>query len=188
MIKHYLKVSFRNLWKYKSQTLISVIGMAVGFACFAMSALWIRYEMTYDTSHKNADRLYRVSVKNMRGPGLTPRLECPLDVYLEKTFPEVKNAARMIPSMTETLEINGVEYEVREMQTFPSFLKMFDVKILSGNSDFMIPENRQIAITQEKSVQLFGDENPVGKALKPGSGYTIGAVVSGYSSSGYTSH
>jgi uncharacterized membrane protein YccC len=44
MIKHYLKVAFRNMWKYKGQTLISVMRLAVGFACFAMAtemSAWI---------------------------------------------------------------------------------------------------------------------------------------------------
>ena len=56
MIKHYLKVAFRNLVKYKTQSLVSIIGLAVGFTCFALSVLWIRYEMTYDTFHNGADR------------------------------------------------------------------------------------------------------------------------------------
>jgi hypothetical protein len=30
MIKHYLKVAFRNMWKYRNQTLVSVAGLAVG--------------------------------------------------------------------------------------------------------------------------------------------------------------
>jgi hypothetical protein len=51
MIKHYLKVAFRNLIKYKTQSLVSIIGLAVGFTCFALSVLWIRYEMTYDNFH-----------------------------------------------------------------------------------------------------------------------------------------
>ena len=58
MIKHYLKVAFRNLVKYKTQSLVSIIGLAVGFTCFALSVLWIRYEMTYDTFHNGADRIY----------------------------------------------------------------------------------------------------------------------------------
>ena len=37
MIKHYLKVAFRNLVKYKTQSLVSIIGLAVGFTCFALS-------------------------------------------------------------------------------------------------------------------------------------------------------
>ena len=40
MITHYLKVAFRNLVKYKTQTLISIIGLSVGFTCFALSVLW----------------------------------------------------------------------------------------------------------------------------------------------------
>ena len=60
MIKHYLKVAFRNLVKYKTQSLVSIIGLAVGFTCFALSVLWIRYEMTYDTFHNGADRYVRI--------------------------------------------------------------------------------------------------------------------------------
>lgn len=52
MIKHYLKVAFRNLAKYKVQSIVSILGLAVGFVCFALSTLWIRYEMTYDTFTK----------------------------------------------------------------------------------------------------------------------------------------
>ena len=55
MITHYLKVAFRNLVKYKTQTLISIIGLSVGFTCFALSVLWIRYEMTYDNFHERSE-------------------------------------------------------------------------------------------------------------------------------------
>jgi hypothetical protein len=60
MITHYLKIAFRNMRKYISQTLISVIGLAVGFTCFALATLWIRYEMTFDSFHKNAGQMYVV--------------------------------------------------------------------------------------------------------------------------------
>lgn len=69
MIKHYLKVAFRNLAKYKTQTLVSIIGLAVGFTCFALSVLWIRYEMTYDTFHEGADRIYMVRAHYTDSPG-----------------------------------------------------------------------------------------------------------------------
>ena len=58
MFAHYLKIAFRNQWKYKSQTLISVLGLAVGFTCFALATLWIRYDMTFDSFHKDAKRMY----------------------------------------------------------------------------------------------------------------------------------
>ena len=36
MIRHYLKVAFRNLLKYKTQNIISIIGLAVGLLCFCI--------------------------------------------------------------------------------------------------------------------------------------------------------
>jgi ABC-type antimicrobial peptide transport system permease subunit len=183
MIKHYLKVSFRNLWKYKYQTLVSVVGMAVGFACFAIATLWIRYEMTFDSFHKNADRLYCVSIKDNMGitaDGLTQRINAPLALYLEKTFPEVRNATGTIGRNSE-IEINDIKSQAHVRWIDSSFLKIFDIRIIEGNSDFLIHENRKIAITQEKARQLFGNKNPVGMTVKFDGEYTVGAVVTGYS-------
>ena len=62
MFTHNLKIAFRNLRKYKTQNIISVIGLAIGFVCFTFSALLIRYEMNYDSFHSKADRIYRVDL------------------------------------------------------------------------------------------------------------------------------
>ena len=64
MITHYLKVAVRNLLKYKTQTIISILGLAVGFVCFALSVIWIRYEMTYDTFHENAEQIHIIRKKD----------------------------------------------------------------------------------------------------------------------------
>lgn len=58
MIYHYLKIAFRNLIKYKTQSIVSIVGLAIGFTCFALSVLWIRYEMTYDDFHEGSERIY----------------------------------------------------------------------------------------------------------------------------------
>ena len=64
LIFHYIKIAFRNMHKHKNQTLISVFGLAVGFTCLAMATLWIRYEMTFDSFHKNAKYMYVVYSPN----------------------------------------------------------------------------------------------------------------------------
>lgn len=85
MIKHYLKVAFRNLMKYKIQSLVSIIGLAVGFTCFALSVLWIRYEMTYDNFHEGAERIYLAgSSFRLYGDGFTYNSSSFLADYLTK--------------------------------------------------------------------------------------------------------
>ena len=43
MTLHYIKVAFRNLWKYKAQNIISVIGLAVGLLCFSVCMYCSRF-------------------------------------------------------------------------------------------------------------------------------------------------
>jgi heme/copper-type cytochrome/quinol oxidase subunit 2 len=184
------------MWKYKWQTVISVAGMAVGFACFAMAMLWIWYEMTYDSFHKNADRIYCISSPDHFIPDNTTRVcPYPLAGYLETTFPEVVRAAPMAPVNFE-FEIEGVKHKADLLKIDSSFFGMFDVKLVEGSLNFLIPQinntavtagpsisftrNYSIAITREKASRLFGNESPVGKILKDGNkDYIISAVVTG---------
>jgi hypothetical protein len=184
MIAHYLTVAFRNLWKYKNQTLISVVGLAVGFTCFAMAMLWIRYEMTFDSFHKNSDRIYCVSQPDPRTPDGTSRMTpYPLAGYLEANFAEITGTAAIsIPwSSYSRVYVGGVESRVDYLRIDSSFLGMFDVKIIAGSRDFLIPQNNKVAITQEKARQLFGKENPLGKIVDLDGECTICAIVTGYS-------
>jgi ABC-type multidrug transport system fused ATPase/permease subunit len=184
MFKHYLTVAFRNLWKYKSQTLISVVGLAVGFTCFALATLWIRYEMTYDSFHKNADRIYCVSKlgASIFDPNETTRiLPYQLAAYLEETFPEISHAIPITPYyLFDKIKIEEVEYPAHVFRIDSTFFNMFDVKIVAGNRDFLIPKGHKAAITREKALQLFGKEDPIGKTFKRWSEeWTICAIITG---------
>ena len=165
------------MWKYRSQTLISLIGLAVGFACFALATLWIRYEMTFDNFHKHAKHLYVVYSPDIFSPtGYGRRSPNQLAAYLKETFPEIADAAPVIPAgRTGTVTVEGVDIPAKFINADSSFLRIFDVKILEGSREFLIVGGNKIAITREKARQFFGDENPIGKTV---SSYEICAVVS----------
>lgn len=96
MILHYLKVAVRSLLKYKVQSLISAVGLAAGFVCFALSMIWIRYELTYDNFHRGADRIYMIygnSILSKNGYSLT------------QAYPWPKHFARHFPRWRTRLPI-----------------------------------------------------------------------------------
>jgi ABC-type lipoprotein release transport system permease subunit len=174
MIKHYLKVSFRNLWKYKGQTLISVIGVAFGFACFAMATLWVRYEMTYDSFLRNADRTYCVYNKDGNRDGNSH----PVAGYLKSIFPEIVNATAF--NHWRYVTVNEMYIPARVYEIDSTYFDIFDVKAITGSTEFAsITGSRKAAITRKKAQQLFGDENPIGKIFKGpyGNEYAVCAVV-----------
>ena len=61
MVKNYFKTALRQLFKYRGFSLINLLGLAIGMACCILILLYVRYELSYDSYHENADRIYRVT-------------------------------------------------------------------------------------------------------------------------------
>ena len=167
MITHYLKVAFRNLLKYKTQTVISVLGLAVGFVCFSLSALWIEHESTFDHYRQDVDRLYMVrSNDGYNEGGIKSRINYPFGKFLLETYPEVEEAAPFIIS-NERIEVNGMHEVIQFSSAEPEWMDMMDIRIVEGNRNFMNPQsNAEVAITRELAEKWFGTRSPLGKEIK----------------------
>jgi hypothetical protein len=106
--------------------------------------------------------------------------------YLKSTFPEIANAT-IVGAGSFDFKYEGVEHKADIAIIDSSFLSMFDVRIVEGSMDFMIPinyetgETNKIAVTREKALQMFGNESAVGKKLESNYlfSYEICAVVTG---------
>ena len=93
MILHYLKIAWRNLLKYKTQSIITIVGLAIGFTAFAFTLSWIRFEQGYDKHIVNADRIYRVLLKDSTSVGgVQPHTPNPMTPYLKETYPEIEES------------------------------------------------------------------------------------------------
>ena len=168
MITHYLKVAFRNLLKYKTQTAISVLGLAVGFVCFALSALWIEHESTFDNYRRDVERLYMVRTNDgYNEGGIKSRINYPFGNFLLENFPEVETAAPFHIQDKERIEVNGMHEVIRFSSAEPEWMDMMDIRIVEGNRNFMDRKNNaEVAITRELAKKWFGTESPLGKEIK----------------------
>ena len=190
MFRHYLKIAFRNLWKYRAQSIISIIGLAIGFTCFSLATLWIRYEVSYDSFHRGADRIYQVGMERM-DKAIYRETFFPLANHLKNTFPEIEEAIGIRLSYNSKIEVNGNEYETSILEVDSLVMQFFDIKILEGSSDFLVPMSNKLAISSEFAKKAFGKGNPLGKKisiLDDGKAYInnegeyiISAIVKGWS-------
>src|SRR5690554_4801969 len=93
MILHYFKIARRNLLKYKTQSIITIVGLAIGFTAFAFTLSWIRFERGYDKNIVNADRIYRVLLKDSTAVGgVQSHTPNPMTTYLKETYPEIEES------------------------------------------------------------------------------------------------
>ena len=167
MIQHYFKIAFRNILKYKTQSIISILGLAVGFTCFALANLWIHYEMTYDAYHEGADRMYILCKESVFGVnGYSTSMPYPASTLLKNDFPEVEAACAYTRWGQETdVKADGRVVRTCEMQADSCFMNMFNIAVLSGSMDFMYSDEK-IALTEDVAMRLFGSVDVLGKEVK----------------------
>lgn len=167
MIQHYFKIAFRNILKYKTQSIISILGLAVGFTSFALANLWIHYEMTYDAYHEGADRMYILCKESVFGVnGYSTSMPYPASTLLKNDFPEVEAACAYTRWGQETdVKADGRVVRTCEMQADSCFMNMFNISVLSGSMDFMYSDEK-IALTEDVAMRLFGSVDVLGKEVK----------------------
>ena len=175
MIQHYLKIAIRNLLKYRMQTLISIIGLTVGFVSFSLSGMWMNYEQSYDNFHDGADRVYVASVPSVfRTSGFSTTTSPLLAPHLVNTFPEIEVATYT----NFTTEYNDDQNRHWTMISVDSaFISMFPVTVLEGSLQFLYNTADEIAISDKAARLLFGKESPIGKEFPLDKKMTVTAVV-----------
>lgn len=167
MIKHCLKIAIRNLVKYKVQSAVSILGLAVGFVCFSLSLYWIHYEMTYDHFRQDADRIYMVRTNDEYTEGkISTRVPYSLAAYLAQHFPDIAVAAPF-HLISERISVNDKYQDAVFSSADSAWMNLMDIRIIKGNRNFMLPkDNAEIAITEEAAKKWFRTEAPIGKEVK----------------------
>ena len=188
MFLHHLKVALRNLLKYKTQSAISALGLAVGFTCFALSAIWIHYEMTYDTFHEDAGHIHIIRKQDKQSVGYdsdgisnyTPYV---LAKHLKDNYAEVKAACSVQGGyQAQDYLYDEQAYQMQSLSIDSMAFSVFDIRILEGSNEFLALRSNKVAITRRAAQRMFGNESPIGKdiydAFDKKQPLTICAVVS----------
>ncbi|NIO48659.1 MAG: FtsX-like permease family protein [Candidatus Aminicenantes bacterium] len=169
MFWNYLKVTWRNIKRYKGYSFINIIGLAVGLACCILILLWVQDELSYDRFHSKADDLYRAVKEYHKTEPATHYwpVSAPLAPALKENYPEIIKAARFTHLRRGQLVKYG-EKSLLETQiclTDPDFFEMFTFPLLQGDPASVLSNPNSLVISEEMATKYFGSENPLGKTL-----------------------
>jgi putative ABC transport system permease protein len=166
MLKNYLKTAFRSMKRHKGYAFMNILGLAVGMACCILILLYVRYELSYDRYHAQADHIYRILISK-EGLIDQPFAGSPpgLASALKNNVPEVIDASRVKNEVTSVRYKTQFFRENRFYFVDPDFLKIFDFSLLIGNPKAALDEPLSLLLTSDMARKYFGDENPVGRII-----------------------
>jgi putative ABC transport system permease protein len=182
MIKNYLKIAFRSLWKNKGYSAINIFGLAVGLATCLLIMLYVWDELSYDKYNENADRIYRVDGDLQFGGNhfIMAVAPDPMGPTLKKDYPAVAQYTRfrgyggvLVKKGNENLPEDRVIY------ADSTLFDVFTLPMIYGDTKTALVNPHSIVITEKIAKKYFNSTDVVGQnlILNDTGNYKITAVI-----------
>ncbi|WP_166437249.1 FtsX-like permease family protein [Niastella caeni] len=180
-----MKIAFRNLFNNKAYSLINLFGLTTGLICFWLIGLYIFDELTFDSFHKDAGRIYRIIEHKTSATGKESKIAgvaWNISDRIKKEFPAVDNACRLTvfgrsPIIND--ENRNTFYE-DYYAADAAFLNVLDFPMVQGDRTTALKAPYTVVVSDEMALKLFGSKNIVGKVIRTnreGTPYTITGVM-----------
>ncbi len=180
MFKNYFTTAFRHLMKNRGTATINILGLALGITCALVILIVVRYELSFDSFHSHADRIYRVV---RTGAGDNKEYRTGVSYPLTEA---IRNEMASIQKVAATQYAGGVQvgvYDEKEGtiknrfqgEAFglvePTFFDIFDFegtgfRWIAGNPATALTEPFTLVLTESIAEKYFLDGNALGKTLR----------------------
>ncbi|MBD0279618.1 MAG: ABC transporter permease, partial [Flavisolibacter sp.] len=163
--------------KSKIFSFINIFGLAIGLTCCMLISLYLYNELSYDTYHKNIDRLYQLGTtfmkKGEKGER-TPNTPAPMAQAMKQEFPEIGDATRIMSLFAEdkTLlrytEDDGASksfYETKGYVADSNFFTLFTYHFVEGNPKTALTNANTVVLNEEIARKLFGNQSALNKVI-----------------------
>lgn len=168
MLKNYLITAIRNLRKHKGFSAINILGLSIGLASFMLISLYVYHELTMDSYHKNANRIFRI-VENLRTENellFQSVSSPPMGPLMAHDFPEVERFVRFTQNDVLVRKDNAVFYEEECYLADSSVFDIFSFTVLKGDAKSALKEPNTTVLTESVAKKYFGDKDPLGQSLE----------------------
>ncbi|MBU8893722.1 MAG: FtsX-like permease family protein [Bacteroidales bacterium] len=165
MIKNFLIISLRYLWKNFLFVGINILGLAVALALCITAYLNNKYDKDWDKTHVNYENIYKINITREiqdrhQEYGITPLALAPL---LKQDLSGVEEITRYRNSYSP-VKYGDKIFSKRIGYADPNFGKVFTLDVIKGDKD-ALNKKGNILVSDRIAEIYFGDEDPIGKVI-----------------------
>jgi putative ABC transport system permease protein len=167
MITVLLKSAIRSLQKRKWYSILSILGLSVGFSSFIIIGLFIKYELNWDRFNENYENIYRIQTLKTIGEEYIMQSAPAIVDHISNEYSDIVNQGLVFPDQLKYLSAKK-EQEPMELDgqfADQGYLDIFTFKFIYGSEKESLSEPMTIILSRSASEAWFGSENPVGATL-----------------------
>ena len=159
MIKNYLLITFRNIFRNKLFSGVNILGLAFGICSTLLILLWVFDELHVDKFHAQSDRLYRVMENQKASDGriytwaATPG---PMAPFIKDKYPEIELATRVTWGENLLFQFGEKSFYNEGIYVDPDFLQMFTFPLVVGDVTTALKDKSSVVISRKMAENYFG--------------------------------
>ena len=170
MLHNNLNLAIRHLGRQKLNTTLHVVGLTLGITVCLLIALFIRYELSFDSYHPSAQHAYRLVSKWTENNNASKHFSTPFPLAnaIRTEASGFDHVGFFHPVYANTVEVNPQKRFLIEniVAAEPDLLQILSFETVQGNLHQTLQRPYQTALTESTAKKLFGTEDPIGKTFK----------------------
>jgi putative ABC transport system permease protein len=188
VLKNYLRIAWRSLWRDRGYAALNIVGLAVGLATCLVIGLYVQHEWSYDRFHPDAERTYRLiradptwdttrvvtaawtdAALRVQAPGPSGNVQTPpgLAEVVAQQFPEVeavtyvggRGSVLLSRDDTRTYVDGVLRADAQFFEVFGGF------ELLQGQPGRVLDGPKKAVLTASMAERLFGTTQAVGETF-----------------------
>lgn len=170
MLKNYLIIILRSIWKQKLSSGINLLGLSTGLSFCILLSLFMMDELSYDQFHQHQEKIFRLYRQPLQAISFINKelyMPMPTGPAMQTTFPEVEQFVRLIPLEGSRLVRHQENTFQQEGIVFAdaSFFQVFSFPLIAGNPLTALTSPSAIILTKPVAQKYFGKHDPIGEIL-----------------------
>lgn len=176
IFRMHLLLAARNMQRNKVFSFVNVAGLAAAMTLCLFVVNMIYTGFSYDTQHKDVDKIYRVTTKVTSPENTSSFATSPhaLTMHL-KNLPQIQASTIFLANISASFDLGGETVWTHGYAADEAFFQIFNFKVIEGNPSDIFKDYGSIAITDKIAKRLYGEESAIGKTSD--SGAIIRAVI-----------
>jgi len=166
MLRSFLIITLRILWRNKVTSFINIFSLAVGMTAFILIMLYVHHEFSHDKFNEHHDRIYRLEAE---GYGKLPPV---IGDYVKDRVPEIEKIARLgdgyqpFVSYTPQDDPEAIkEVEIYRYWADSTTFEVFTFPLIQGDPNTALVNPFSVVLSRSTASNLFGEKNPIGEVV-----------------------
>lgn len=170
-MKAILKNFLFLLKRFKTASILNIIGLSVAFAIAIVVSIECYYNATYNRNFEKSDTIAQLTLRDLNEDNSNITFSMPFIKEMTDQYPEMKTNCILgwNPSLNVYVKDTNpskVYIYLSPARATSGFFDVFTPKIIRGSTTNFDEGTDKIVITEKTATKLFGNENPIDKTIQ----------------------